>query len=99
MGRIELGGDARLEHPLMHGRRHTVAVIQDREAPDVSLPPNCKKDASCMGISGVAEHLYDDVFRRTDIMGRLTPFGFRYLEADKAISEIVFDSKMAIAAH
>ena len=96
---VELGGDARLEYALVHGGGHSVAVVDHDDPATLPLARDGHEDALRMGVTRVAQHLYDDVLGGTDIVSRLATLRLGALQTDEAIPEVGLDPEMAVAAN
>ena len=83
---------------IVHSSWNAIAIVYYGEQSFRTITRHGDEDIRSMGISGISQQLEDDVFAVADILGCLAPFGLRGLETYKAISEVMFDSEMAVTA-
>jgi hypothetical protein len=85
--RVKLGGNARLEDSLLEVCGDTTAVVNDREGATVIISRGGNENPARIGITGIAQHLDDDVLDTLDIMLCLTTLSLRTPQAYKSIAE------------
>ena len=96
---LELAGDAGLEDALLQGSGHAVSVVDEDEGLAVAFARAGEVDVAGVGVARVAQHLDDDILNGADIVLGLAPLCLGGLEAHKAVSQILLDSQVAVAAH
>ena len=95
--RFELAGHARLEYLLLHRCRDADAVVNDGERAHVALSAAREKYPARMGVARVSQQLHDDVLDAPDVVLGLATLGFRDLEPNVAVAEVLLDLEEAVA--
>ena len=89
---LKFRGDASIENALVKIRRHTRAVIEEKEGANTLLLLRSDIDFIRTRITGVAQHLNDDIFDVLDIMLGLASLSLGDAKAYESISEVFLDA-------
>ena len=89
---LKFRGDASVKNTLVKIGRHAGAVIEEKEGANTLLLLRSDIDFIRTRITGVAQHLNDDIFDVLDIMLCLTSFSLSDAKAHETISEVFLDA-------